>query len=472
MYIGCTDQRGLHHLVYEVVDNCVDEALAGDADRIEITIHEDGTVTVSDNGRGIPVDIHPKTGRPALETVMTVLHAGGKFGGGGYKVACGPARRGRLARSTPSPAWLRVDVRRDGKVYRQEYERGVPTMDVTVVGEAEETGTTTTFLPDKTIFSTLDYSFDALLQRFREMAYLTKGLTFVCKDERADRECTFYFEGGIVSFVRHLNKNRAVLHPKPIYVEKRVNGTYVEVALQYNDGYAETVFSFANNINTVDGGTHLTGFRSGAHPHAERLRPQAGRAQGGRRQPLRRRRARGADGHHQRQAGGAAVREPDQGQAGQRRGAHPGGVGAWWRGCTAWLEENPAEAKKIIEKCLTAARAREAARRARDLVIRKSAAGGHDPARQAGRLLGDATRPSRELYIVEGDSAGGTAKQGRDRRFQAILPLRGKILNVEKARADKMLATRGDPGPHHRPGHRRRRPLRRRQAALLAASSS
>jgi DNA gyrase subunit B len=438
MYIGSTDQRGLHHLVFEIVDNSIDEVLAGHADRIEMTIHKDARVMVCDNGRGIPVDTHPKTGRPAVETAMTVLHAGGKFGGGGYKVASGLHGVGASAVNALS-AWLRVDVRRDGKVYRQEYKQGVPTMDVTVVGESKETGTTTTFMPDKIIFTTVDYSFDAILQRCRESSYLTKGLTFVCKDERADRECTFYFEGGIVSFVRHLNKNRAVLFPKPIYIEKRINGTHVEAALQYNDGYAESVFSFANNVNTVDGGTHLTGFRSGVTRTLNTFAAKLGQIKEG---------AANLSGEDVREGLTAIIsvklEEPQfESQTKARLGnaeVRTQVESAVVEGLTAWLEANTQETKKIIEKCLTTARAREAARRAKELVIRK---GPLEGMALPGKLADCSERdPAKsELYIVEGDSAGGSAKQGRDRRFQAILPLRGKILNVEKARADKMLAS-------------------------------
>ena len=438
MYIGSTDQRGLHHLVFEIVDNSIDEVLAGYANLINVTIHRDAKVTVVDNGRGIPVDTHPKTGRPAVETAMTVLHAGGKFGGGGYKVASGLHGVGASAVNALS-AWLRVDVRRNGKVYRQEYQCGVPTMDVTVVGESTSTGTTTVFLPDKTIFTTVDYSFDALLQRFRESAYLTKGLTFSCVDERSERECTFYFEGGIVSFVRHLNKNRVALFPKPIYIEKRINGTQIEAALQYNDGYSESVFSFANNVNTVDGGTHLTGFRSGV---TRTLNTAAGKLNMIK------------DGDQN--LSGDDVREGltaiisvklEEPQFESQTKAKLGNAevrtqveSAIVEGLGLWLEANSADAKKIIDKCLTTARAREAARRAKELVIRKGPLEGMT---LPGKLADCSERdPAKsELYIVEGDSAGGSAKQGRDRRFQAILPLRGKILNVEKARADKMLAS-------------------------------
>src|SRR5450830_694698 len=261
MYIGNTDYRGLHHLVYEVVDNSVDEALGGYCDAIQVTIHADGKVSVEDNGRGIPVDMQPQMGKSALEVVMTILHAGAKFGGGAYKVSGGLHGVG-ISVVTALSSWMQAEVRTGGFLYRQEYAKGDPQGPVEKVGPAEGHGTRQSFLADQEIFDTLDYSFDTLAQRFREMAYLTKGLRIKFVDERSDRELSFYFEGGVVSFVRHLNKNRVALHAKPIYIDKQVNGTAVEVALQYNDGYAESVFAFANNINTVDGGTHLTGFRA------------------------------------------------------------------------------------------------------------------------------------------------------------------------------------------------------------------
>jgi len=438
MYIGSTDQRGLHHLVYEIVDNSIDEALAGYCNRIEIIIHKDSKVTVRDNGRGIPVGIHPKTGKSALEAAMTILHAGGKFGSGGYKVASGLHGVGASAVNALS-SWLRVEVRQGGKLYRQEYKAGVPQGDVMAVGEARDTGTTTTFLPDKTIFSTLDYNFDTLLERFRQSAYLTKGLTIYARDERADRECTFYFEGGIASFVRHLNKNRTVLFAKPIHIEKQVNDTQVEVALQYNDGYAESVYSFANNVNTVDGGTHLTGFRSAL---TRTLNDFA------RKQNMIKEDEQNLTGDDTREGLTAIVSvkltdpqfesqtKAKLGNADVRTIVEAVVV----EGLTQWLEQNVSDAKKILEKCLTTARAREAARKARDLVIRK---GPLEGLTLPGKLADCSEKdPEKcELYLVEGDSAGGSAKQGRDRRFQAILPLKGKILNVEKAREDKMLAS-------------------------------
>ena len=438
MYIGSTDYRGLHHLVYEVVDNSVDEALAGYCDRIEVTIHADSKVSVEDNGRGIPVDIQPQMGTSALEVVMTVLHAGGKFGGGAYKVSGGLHGVGVSVVNALS-AWMRSEVRTGGFLYAQEFVRGDPQGPVAKIGPAEGHGTRQTFLADTTILDSLDYSFETLAQRFREMAYLTKGLRIKFVDERSGREVSFYFEGGVVSFVRHLNKHREVVHPKPFYVEKQVNGTYVEVAVQYNDGFAESVYSFANNINTVDGGTHLTGFRAAL--------------------------TRGIN-DYARKAG--IIKEDDPNLSGddvregltaiisvklaepQFEGQTKGKLGnaevrnqvesVVTDALQAYLEENPTDARKIVEKSLLASRAREAARKARDLVIRKGALEGMT---LPGKLADCAEKdPSKsELYLVEGDSAGGSAKQGRDRRFQAILPLRGKILNVERAREDRMLAS-------------------------------
>jgi DNA gyrase subunit B len=451
MYIGSTDARGLHHLVQEVVDNSVDEALAGACDRIEITLNPDDSVTVQDDGRGIPVGPHPTQKKPggepmdALEVVMTILHAGGKFGGGGYKVASGLHGVGVSAVNALSE-WLEVEVRRDGKVYRQRYQQGRPVTPVEVVGRArpEETGTRTTFLADSTIFKSLDYRFETLLQRFREMAFLTRGLTirFVdnrkVKGEPAGREISFYFEGGIASFVRFLNKNRDVLHP-PIYIEKQVNGTMVEAAIQYTDGYAESVFAFANNINTVDGGTHLTGFRSAL---TRSLNDYA------RSKALLKDKDANFSGEDTRQGLTAvlSVKMEDPQFESQTKGKLGN---AEVRGqvesvvaeaMSAFLEDSSSLARKVVQKCITSSRAREAARQARDLVIRKSAL---ESMTLPGKLADCSDRdPSKtEIFIVEGDSAGGSAKQGRDRRFQAILPLRGKILNVEKARLDKILSS-------------------------------
>ena len=435
MYIGSTDVRGLHHLVYEVVDNSIDEALAGTCDRIEISVHPDGSVTVVDNGRGIPVEIHEQTGKSALEVVHTILHSGAKFGGGGYKVASGLHGVGVSAVNALSE-WLEVEVKRDGKLYTQRYERGVPVTPVKAIGKAKGTGTKTTFLPDSEILQTFDYKFDALVQRFREMAFLTRGLTIHFLDERDEREMSFYFEGGITSFVRYLNKNRTILHA-PIHVEKQVDSALVEAAIQYTDGYAESVYAFANNINTVDGGTHLTGFRSAL---TRTLNDYA------RKNSLLKDNEPNFSGEDTREGLTAIVSvkltDPQfESQTKARLGNAEikGQVeSVLSEALSTFLEENPRQAKAIIEKCLTASRARVAARHARDLVIRRSAL---ESSTLPGKLADCSERdPAKcEIYIVEGDSAGGSAKQGRDRHFQAILPLRGKILNTERARLDRIL---------------------------------
>ena len=437
MYIGSTDQRGLHHLVYEVVDNAVDEALAGRCDRIIVTIRADGTVSVEDNGQGIPVDIHPATGRPALEVVMTILHAGGKFGGGGYKVSGGLHGVGVSVVNALS-THLKAEVRQNGGLHVQEYHRGIPAGPVKKVGKAEGHGTTITFEADTDIFNERNYSFDTLAQRFREMAYLTKGLRIKFVDERDDREVSFYFDGGIVSFVRHLNANRVAVHPQPISIERAVGDSMVEVAMQYNDGFAESVFAFANNINTVDGGTHLTGFRSALTRTLNDY---------GRKLNVIKENDLSLTGDDVREGLTAivSVKLPEPQFEGQTKGKLGNAEmktiveSAVNDGLAQFLAENPTDARRIVEKCLTAARAREAARKARDLVQRKSAM---DSMMLPGKLAdcSDKDPENCELYLVEGDSAGGSAKQGRDRRFQAILPLRGKILNVERARADKMLS--------------------------------
>lgn len=441
MYVGSTDVRGLHHLVYEVVDNSVDEALAGACTEIAITLNADDSVTVVDNGRGIPVGIHEQTGKSALEVVMTVLHAGGKFGDGGYKVASGLHGVGVSAVNALSE-WLVVEVRRDGRLYRQSYKRGRPDMPVADVGKGTGTGTTTTFMPDTTIFQALDYRFDTLMQRFREMAFLTRGLLIRFQDKRGDglpREKSFYFEGGVASFTRFLNKNRTVLH-EPFYVARQVNGTEVEAAIQYTDGYAESMYAFANNINTVDGGTHVTGFRSALTRTLNDY---------GRRSGLLKDSDANFSGEDVREGLTAILsvklidpqfESQTKGKLGNAeiKGHVESAVGEAF---SNFLNENPQAAKAIIQKCLTSARARDAARKARDLVIRKSAL---ESMTLPGKLADCSEREASktELYIVEGDSAGGSAKQGRDRRFQAILPLRGKILNVEKARLDKILDNR------------------------------
>ncbi|HEX2516939.1 MAG TPA: DNA topoisomerase (ATP-hydrolyzing) subunit B [Chloroflexota bacterium] len=445
MFIGSTDVRGLHHLVYEIVDNSVDEALAGHCDRIAITIHQNGSVSVADNGRGIPVDAHPTHNVSALELIMTTLHAGGKFGGGGYKVSGGLHGVGASVVNALS-RWCRVEVRKDGKLHVQEYERGVPRGPVHVAGESSEHGTTVIFLADDGVFESLDYEYLTLAQRFREMAYLNAGLQFAFIDERQagePREVNFYFEGGIAAFVTHLNRGRGAIHQRPLHVSREVgsNGktVSVEVALQYNESFDERVFAFANTIHNVDGGTHLTGFRSAI---TRQLNDYA--------------RKMGALKESDPSLTGEDVREGLTAiisvklQEPQFEGQTKGKLGSpEVRSAVEtvvndylaeYFHENPNDARRIVEKSLTAARAREAARKARDLVIRKTALEG---LALPGKLADCSERdPAKcEIFIVEGDSAGGTAKQGRDRAFQAILPLRGKILNVEKSRLDKMLSS-------------------------------
>ncbi len=440
MYIGSTDGRGLHHLIWEVVDNSIDEAMAGFATRIDVTIHADGSIEVRDDGRGVPVGRH-RTGKDALEVVHTILHAGGKFGGGGYKVSGGLHGVGVSVVNALS-ARLNVESARDGRVWAQSYERGKAVSAVHEIGASNgRHGTTTRFMPDADVFETIDWSFDAIAQRLRESAYLNKGLWIRLIDERAepDRERSFYFEGGLISFVRHLNKNKEALHTRPIYVERRDGQTSIEVALQYNDTYTETVLAFANNINTVDGGTHLTGFRAALTTSLNDWARRAG---------VLRDSDANLSGDDVREGLTAVISvkllEPQfEGQTKAKLGnAEVKGQvqTAVTEGLAQYLDENPADARRIIDKCLTASRAREAARKARDLVIRKGALEG---AALPGKLADCQERdPSRsELFIVEGDSAGGSAKQGRDRRFQAILPLRGKLLNVEKARLDRMLGS-------------------------------
>ncbi|PWH20948.1 MAG: DNA topoisomerase (ATP-hydrolyzing) subunit B [Ardenticatenia bacterium] len=444
MYVGGTDLKALHHLIYEVVDNSIDEALAGACTRIDVIIHPDQSVTVEDNGRGIPVAPHPVKQISTLQLVMTTLHAGGKFNGGGYKVSGGLHGVGVSAVNALSE-WMEVTVKREGKIFRQRYERGVPCGPVETVADlpperATETGTRTTFRYDPTIFKEVEgYRFDTLTQRFREMAFVTGGITIYCRDEREfpPREITFYFEGGIVSFVRYLNRNRSVLHPV-FYVAKDVDGVGIEVAVQYSDAYTESVYSFANTIHTVDGGTHLTGLRAAL---TRTINDYA------RKQGLLKENEPNFSGDDTREGLTAivSVKHPDPQFESQTKVKL---MNAEVKGLVeslvvehfgAYLEENPREARAIVEKCLTASRAREAARRARELVIRKSAL---DSMALPGKLADCAERDPKlaELYIVEGDSAGGSAKQGRDRRFQAILPLRGKILNTERARLDKILS--------------------------------
>ena len=439
MYIGSTDERGLHHLVYEVVDNSVDEAMAGHATRIVVRIHKDNSIEVTDDGRGVPVGKH-STGKDALEVVHTVLHAGGKFGGDGYKVSGGLHGVGVSVVNALSVK-LRVESSRDGFVWAQEYERGKPKMKVTKVGPAHtRRGTRTVFLPDPEVFSVTEYSFETLSNRLRESAYLNKGLWLTLIDDRADREATFYFQGGIVSFVRHLNRRRKTTHDRPVYLERVDGTTSVEVAFQYqSDSWSETLLAFANNINTVDGGTHVTGFRAALTSSLN----DWGRKNG-------------AIKDNDPNLTGEDVREgltavisvklvdPQfEGQTKAKLGtAEVKGIvqTAVNAGLLQFLEENPGDGKEVIRQALNAARGREAARKARDLVLRKGALEGSAlPGKLADCQERDPAKS--ELYIVEGESAGGSAKQGRDRRFQAIFPLRGKLLNVEKARIDKILGS-------------------------------
>jgi DNA gyrase subunit B len=440
MYVGGTDIRALHHLVYEVVDNSIDEALAGMSDRIEIRIHPDRSVSVTDNGRGIPVDLHPQMNKSALEVVMTILHAGGKFGGGSYKVSGGLHGVGVSAVNALSE-WCEVTVRREGKVYFQRYERGYPVTPVKEIGKGNpaQTGTNTTFKFDAEIFKgDLDYRFDTLVQRFREMAFVTRGVTIFFLDERTQREMTFYFEGGITSFVRYLNRNRTVLHPV-MHVEKELEGITIDAAIQYTDAYAESVYSFANTINTVDGGTHLTGLRAAI----TRIINDYARRTG-----LLKEAEANFSGEDTREGLTSiiSIKHPDPQFESQTKvklmnpEVQTMAAQVIGEGFSSFLEENPSAGKAIVQKCLTSARARDAARKARDLVIRKSAL---ESLTLPGKLADCSERnPEKtELYIVEGDSAGGSAKQGRDRHFQAILPLRGKILNTERARLDKILAS-------------------------------
>lgn len=439
MYVGGTDVKALHHLIYEVVDNSIDEALAKASDRIEIVIHPDSSVTVSDNGRGIPIDLHPQMKKPALEVVMTTLHAGGKFGGGSYKVSGGLHGVGVSAVNALSE-WCEVRVWRDGKEHFQRYERGYPVGPVSIIGKVpnNKTGTKTTFKYDPEIFKgDIDYRFDTLIQRFREMAFVTRGVTIFFQDERSDKEMTFYFEGGIVSFVRYLNRNREVLHPV-VHVEREVDGITIDAAIQYTDAYAESVYAFANTINTVDGGTHLTGLRAAI---TRTINDYA------RRTNLLKDSDPNFSGDDTREGLTAiiSVKHPDPQFESQTKvklmNPEVQSLAQQVIGETfsTFLEENPSAGRAIVQKCLTSARARDAARKARDLVIRKSAL---ESLTLPGKLADCSERnPEKtELYIVEGDSAGGSAKQGRDRHFQAVLPLRGKILNTERARLDKILA--------------------------------
>jgi DNA gyrase subunit B len=437
MYIGGTDQKGLQQLVHEVVDNSVDEALAGACDTIKVVLHADNKVSVEDNGRGIPVEKHPKVGRSTLEVVMTRLHAGGKFEQRGYKVSGGLHGVGVSVVCALS-SWIRVEVKRNKKLWVQEYAKGIPITEVKSKGPAEGTGTKTIFHPDPDIFPSTVFDYDLVMQRFREMAYLNRGLRIQLFEESTGRECTFYFEGGIASFVRHLNKNKTAIFPKPIYLARDFEESTIEVAMQYTDDYNETMFCFANAINTTDGGTHLSGFRSAL---TRTLNAYA------RKSSLLKEQDPNLTADDVREGLTAIIsvklQEPQFEAQTKVKLSNPEIKSQTETTVNdqlaAYLDENPTDARRIIDKCITAARAREAARKARDLVQRKSALDGMT---LPGKLADCQERdPEKcELYLVEGDSAGGTAKQGRDRVFQAILPLRGKILNVEKARLDKILS--------------------------------
>ncbi|WP_090832881.1 MULTISPECIES: DNA topoisomerase (ATP-hydrolyzing) subunit B [unclassified Bacillus (in: firmicutes)] len=440
MYIGSTSSKGLHHLVWEIVDNSIDEALAGYCDEINVTIEEDNSITVKDNGRGIPVGIHEKMGRPAVEVIMTVLHAGGKFGGGGYKVSGGLHGVGASVVNALSTV-LEVFVHRDGKIHYQKFERGVPSADLKVIGETDVTGTITHFVPDCEIFTeTLEYEFDILANRIRELAFLNRGLKITIQDKRTEnnKQNEYYYEGGIKSYVEHLNRTKEVLHEEPIYMEGEKEGIAVEVALQYNDGYTGHIYSYANNIHTYEGGTHEFGFKTALtrvindYARKSNIFKESDSNLSG-------------DDVREGLVAVVSVKHPDpqfEGQTKTKLG------NSEVRAITdtvfaerfeAFLLENPVVARKIVEKGLMAARARLAAKKARELTRRKSAL---EISSLPGKLADCSSKdPSiSEIYVVEGDSAGGSAKQGRDRHFQAILPLRGKILNVEKSRLDKILS--------------------------------
>ncbi|BDA99931.1 DNA topoisomerase (ATP-hydrolyzing) subunit B [Clostridium botulinum] len=438
MYIGSTSLRGLHHLVYEIVDNSIDEALAGFCTHIEVFIHKDNSITVVDDGRGMPVGMHSKVKKPAVEVIMTILHAGGKFGGGGYKVSGGLHGVGASVVNALSEH-CNVEVRRDGHIWLQKYERGIPKTGLDIVGDTEKHGTKIYFKPDVEIFDELEFEYDTLAQRLRELAFLNKGIKISLTDERYDKQEMFHYEGGLRSFVLYLNRNKEKSHQQPIYVDKNKDGCIVEIAMQYNDGYAENIFSFANNIDTIEGGTHLAGFKSALtraiNDYARKfnyLKDTDKNLSG--------------DDVREGLTAVISVKLTDPQFEGQTktklgnsevRGIVDTIVG---ESIGSFLEENPNVGKIIIEKGLSASRAREAAKRARELTRRKSVL---ESTSLPGKLADCSSKdPSLcEIYLVEGDSAGGSAKQGRNREFQAILPLKGKIMNVEKQRLDKILAS-------------------------------
>ncbi|MFB5269451.1 DNA topoisomerase (ATP-hydrolyzing) subunit B [Paenibacillus enshidis] len=439
MYIGSTSVKGLHHLVWEVVDNSIDEALAGYCDTIQVIVHEDNSVTVIDNGRGIPVSEHAKMKKSALEVVMTVLHAGGKFGGGGYKVSGGLHGVGVSVVNALSSKVL-VTVKRDGHIYQQEYHRGAPQYDVRVIGETEETGTETRFFPDHEIFTeTTVYDYDTLLTRIRELAFLNKGISISLKDERTGDSASFHYEGGISQYVEFLNEKREALHENPIYVEGSRDAIQVEVALQYNDSYTENIYSFANNINTHEGGTHESGFKSALTRIINDYARKAGMIKDNNANLT-------GDDVREGLTAIISVKIPEpqfEGQTKTKLGnSEVRGIveSLFAEKLQEFLDENPSVSRRIVDKAMQAARAREAARKARELTRRKSAL---EISSLPGKLADCSSKDASisELYIVEGDSAGGSAKQGRDRHFQAILPIRGKILNVEKARLDRILSS-------------------------------
>ena len=440
MYIGSTGPRGLHHLVYEIVDNSIDEALQGYCDRIYVSLNEDGSVTVKDDGRGIPVETHPKTGKSTLETVLTVLHAGGKFGGGGYKVSGGLHGVGISVVNALSK-WLVADVYRNGKIYRQTYEKGITTSPLEVVGESHHTGTIINFMPDETIFDEIEFKYETLEHRLRELSFLNKGVKIVFEDKRegSERKKEFHYEGVLVEFVKYLNKTKTPIHDDIVHIDKKIGDSIVEIAMQYTDGYTENIYSFANNIDTHEGGTHLAGFKSAltktVNEYAKRnklIKENEGNLTG--------------EDIREGLTAVISVKLPEpqfEGQTKTKLG------NTYMRGNVdsvtveelgAFLEENPTTARTIVDKGLRAQRAREAAKRARELTRRKSVL---ESTSLPGKLADCSEKdPSKsEIFLVEGDSAGGSAKQGRDRHTQAILPLRGKILNVEKSRLDRILSS-------------------------------